>query len=190
MGNPIAGWNGNLPTDTLLDSGVLYLGTSIFSATSGGLKFDPQRQTRDMEFDGRKSPVALLDRTIYVRPMITGVVYQVPSTSFASLEPGASTVSLSGGPSGSTQIQPKAAGTMYVSGDYISNVRAVWYRANGTYVQIRFPKGICDKWDMAGRDREEVLFSVNFGARLDMGVSGNLLQTPPYVIEYFATLDS
>jgi hypothetical protein len=186
MPNPLSSWNGQLPTDVLLDSGILYIGAAIFSAQEGGLKFEPGKTIRSIPFDGQRAPIAGLDRTVEWKSSISGTIMEIPSTAFVDLEPGATTVTVAGGPTGATQVQPKAAGTLYAAGDYLANVRCVWQRGDGTYVQVRFPKCLCSKWDLTGKDKEEGKFAVTFEARLDMTVSGQLVSNPPFVMEYFS----
>lgn len=183
--SPLSSWNGNLGSEALMDGGILYIGSAIFSGQEGGLKFDPKKTARQIPFDGQVSPVVGLDRTVAMEAMISGVIMQVPYTAFVDLEPGATTVTISGGPSGATQLQPKAGRTMYVAGDYIANLRGIWQRADGTFKQVRFPKCLCTKWDLVGKDKEEGKYSVEFSARLDMAVTGQLISNPPYVVEYF-----
>jgi hypothetical protein len=189
QGNPLGSWTATLPQDVMLDSGVLYIGASIFSAQEGGLKFDPTKTIRQVVFDGQRSPIAGLDRTVETAAVLTGTVLQVSPTTFPTIEPGAATPVpvVGGGPAGATQLQPKQASIMYVAGDYLTNVRAIWQRGDGTYVQIRFPKALCTKWDLTGTDKEEAKWAITIEARLDMTVSGALVSNPNWVIEYFST---
>lgn len=188
-GNPLGSWTPTLPQDVLYDTGVLYIGASIFSAQQGGLKFDPTRTVRQVEFDGRRSPIVGLDRTVEMGAVITGTVLQVNPTQFPQIEPGAVAADpllFPGGPSGATAMQPKQAGLAYAAGDYLTNVRAIWQRGDYSYVQIRMPKALCTKWDLTGTDKEEAKFSITIESRLDMAVSGQLVSNASWVIEYFA----
>lgn len=183
---PLSSWTGQLATDILLDTGILYVGSSIFSAQEGGLKYDEGKTIREIEFAGKRSAVATLDRTVMFKPKLTGTILELPATSLLSIEPGASSATVSGGPSGASQYQPKAAGVLYAAADYLSNVRAAWQRTDGTYFQVRFPKALCIKWDIAGTDKQEGKFAIEIEGRLDMTVSGAHVSDPPMVYEYFS----
>lgn len=186
---PLSSWNGQLPTDVQLDSGILYINGAIFSAQEGGLKFDPGKEIRQIAFDGQRSAVKGLDRTVFWKPMISGVILQVPSSKFGTLEAGASGPgsTIAGGPSGATQLIPKSAGVLYASGDYITAPRAVWYRGDGTYVQVRFyDGGLCVKWDETGQDKTEAKFAIEIEARLDLTASGRNVYDCPFIMEYFS----
>lgn len=186
---PLSSWNGQLPTDVQLDSGILYINGAIFSAQDGGLKFDPGKEIRDIPFDGRRSKVKGIDRTVFWTPVISGNIMQVPVANFGVIEPGASAPSstITGGPSGATQRVGKSAGVLYASGDYIVQPRVVWYRGDGTYVQVRFfDGGLCTKWDETGQDKSEVKYAIEIEARLDLTASGRQVYDCPFVMEYFS----
>lgn len=186
---PLSSWNGQLPTDVQLDSGILYIAGAVFSAQSGGLKFDPGKEVRNIPFDGQRSPVKGLDRTVSWKPVISGNIMEMPSANFGVLEAGATGPgsTIAGGPTGATQLLPKSAGTLYATGDYISAPRAVWYRGDGTYVQVRFyDGGLCVKWDESGQDKDEVKYAIEIEARLDLTASGRNVYDCPFVMEYFS----
>lgn len=188
MPTPLSSWNGQLPTDVILDSGILYFGASpgtAFSAQRGGLKWDPGEEKRQIEFDGQHSGVAGLDRTTFWKAKLSGNFLQVPVAAWSQLEPGAALATVAGGPAGATQVQPKSAGVLYAAGDYLANARIAFMRGDGTYFQIRMPKAVVVKWDLSGTEKEEGLYAIEIEARLDMTVSGNTPATPPFVGEYF-----
>jgi hypothetical protein len=170
----------------LLDTGILYIGASIFSAQEGGLKFDPGKTLRNVEFDGKRTDIKALDRTVMFAPKLAGTILEFSAANIPNLEPGASAATVTGSPSGfTTGYQPKAAGVLYAAGDYLSNVRAIWQRGDGTYVQVRFMCALVSKWDLQGTDKQEGKVQVELDARLDMSVTGAHTSDPPYVIEYF-----
>lgn len=187
MVNPLSSYTTSLPSNVLLDSGVLYLGNSIWSAHEGGLTVDLKTTRRQIPFDGQSSDVVGLDRSTMFEGHIKGAVYEFSSTLALQYEAGATLATVTGGPSGATQVQPKAARTIYASGDYLSNVRAVWMRADNTFVQVRFPKALVMSWGpLKGADKNEVKIDLDIQAKLDMSVSGQLTNNCPWVVEYFA----
>lgn len=187
MTAPLTGFSSTFPSDVLLDSGVLYVGASVFGAFQGGLKFDPGIEYANTAFDGKRSPVKGLDRKANVMPKITGTVIQLSATNVGQVEPGA-TVSASGAWTGSTSYLPKRAAGYLASGDYLSDVRAIWLRGSGSFVQVRFPAGLLTKYDITSQDGQEVAIAVEIEARLDMSVSGANVGDSPFRIEYLASV--
>lgn len=193
MTAPLTGYTSTLPSDILLDSGVLYVGATVFGAFAGGIKFDPGVTYRNAEFDGKRSPVRLLDRVTMRMPKISGTVIQLSTTNVAQIEPGA-TVATTGAWTGSTSYTGKAAGPLLVAGDYLSDVRAIWQRGGatataGSYVQVRFPSALCIKYDVTGQDGSEVAIALEIEARLDPTLSGfTNIGSAPFRIEYLTTL--
>lgn len=187
MTAPLTGYTATFPTDVLFDSGVLYAGATVFGAFQGGLKFDPGTTYRNIEFDGKRSPVGLLDRKMMSAPKISGTVIQLSATNVGQIEPGAS-VTATGAWTGSTSYLPKKAGTNLVSGDYLTNVRGIWQRGSGGFVQVRFAQALCTKFDLTSQDGAEVAIALEIEARLDMTASGANVGDVPYRIEYIASV--
>lgn len=199
MTAPLTGYNVDLPNDILLDSGVLYVGTKVWGAFAGGLKFDPGISYRNADFDGKRSPVKLLDRVSMRMPKISGTVIELPlaTTTVAgnvpAIEPGAAT-NVTGAWSSVSSFAPKAAGVLLVAGDYLADVRLIYQRgasttSAGQYVQVRFPSALCTKYDITGQDGSEVAIALEIEARLDPALSGfSGTGAAPYRIEYISTL--
>ena len=116
MTAPLTGYNSDFPADVLLDSGVLYIGSLVWGAFSGGIKFDPGVTYRNTDFDGKRSPVKGLDRVTMRMPKITGTVIQLTPVAtanaaggIAQVEPGAA-INATGAWTGATSYAPKSAG--------------------------------------------------------------------------------
>jgi hypothetical protein len=189
MTAPLTGFTATFAsTDAVLDSGVLYVGANVFGVTKGGLNFDPGITYRNIEFDGKRSPVRLLDRKMMVQPKLSGTVIQLSTGNVAQLEPGATTAT-TGAWTGSTSYTGKRAATNLVSGDYLTDVRAIWLRASGGFVQVRFPAALCTKYDIQSQDADEVAIGIEIEARLDTSVTGfTNVGDMPYRIEYIASV--
>ena len=187
MTAPLTGYTATLPTDVVLDSGVLYIGSTVFGALTGGLKFDPGTEYRAVEFDGRRSPVKGLDRKAAMMPKLSGTLIQLSTTNVTQIEPGADLEATQAW-TGSTSYAPQRAGTFLVAGDYLENVRAIWLRGGGNYVQVRFPDALLTKYDVTSQDNAEIAIAVEIEARLDMSVSGANVGDAPYRIEYLAAV--
>ena len=193
MTAPLTGYTSSLPSDILLDSGVLYVGATVFGAFQGGLKFDPGVTYRNADFDGKRSPVKALDRVTMRMPKISGTVIQLATGNVSQIEPGAATAT-TGAWTASTSYAPKSAGQLLASGDYLSDVRCIWQRGGatssaGSYVQVRFPSGLCTKYDITGQDGAEVAIAIEIEARLDPTLSGfSNVGAAPFRIEYLTTV--
>ena len=92
MTAPLSGYTATLPADVVLDSGQLYVGAAVFGAFNGGLKFDPGVEYRNIEFDGKRSPITALDRKTAFMPSVSGTVIQLSTTNVGQIEPGATVV--------------------------------------------------------------------------------------------------
>jgi hypothetical protein len=187
MTAPLTGFSSTFPTDVLVDSGVLYVGAAVFGAFQGGLTFDPGVEYLNTTFDGKRSPVKLLDRKSNQMPKITGTMIQLSTTNVGQIEPGASVVT-QGAWTGSTSYAPKRAGLFLAAGDYLTDVRAIWLRGNNTFVQVRFPAALCVRYDVTSQDGQEVAIAIELEARLDMSVSGANVGDAPFRIEYLAAV--
>lgn len=180
---PLTGYTGTFPSDVVIDSGVLYIGDAVFGVLSGGLKFDPGISYRAIEFDGRRSPVKGLDRVTSRMPKITGTLIELPISAIPQLEPGVSYAPGAGWSAGD-QYVPRKADALLTEGMYLDNVRAVWLRGNGEMVQVRFPSGILNKYDITSQDGNEIAIACEIEARLDLSVEGSTPGDAPYYIEY------
>jgi hypothetical protein len=192
MTAPLTGFTATFPNDVLLDSGQLYVGTSVFGAFAGGLKFDPGITYRNIDFDGKRSPVTRLDRKTMQMPKITGTVIQLATTNVPQIDPGADgatgsvAITAIGGWSGaSSSYAPQRAGSLLIAGDYLTDVRAIWLRGDGKFVQVFLKSALCTKYDITSQDGAEVAIAIEIEARLNTGVTGYTnVGDAPYRIEY------
>lgn len=188
---PLSSYTATLPSDVLLDSGILYIGApgarTVLAAQEGGLKFDPGKTLRAVEFAGKRSRIKGLDRTVEFKSKFTGTLIEISPSLMATYEPGVTAVAYTGTPSGFTSgYAGKRAGVLYASGDYITTISAVWQRGDGTYCQVRFFDGaVITKWDLAGTDKQEGKLAVEIEAVLDMTVNGRNTSDCPYEIDFF-----
>lgn len=183
MTTPLTGYTDQFPSDVLLDSGVLYIEDSVFGTMSGGLKFDPGITYRNVDFDGKRAPIKGLDRVTTRMAKITGTLIELPISALPQIEPGVSYAAGAGWSAGD-QYVPRKADALLEEGQYLTNVRAVWLRGNGEFVQVRFFAALLTKYDATSQDANEVAIAVEIEARLDMERAGATTGTAPYVIEY------
>lgn len=185
----LTGYSTNLPTDALLDVGILMVGNAKIGVTKGAPQFDPARVIENIEFDGKHAPIKGLDRLFHGPASISGSLIELGDASsgaqLAKLEPGSSAAS-AGSPNVTT-ITPKVGGGLLASGDYLTDVRLIFERAvvgSGTkqYAAIYFPVGLVVQYGpIQGEDRKTGVIPFKIEARKDMG-SGTTADAP-YKIE-------
>jgi hypothetical protein len=178
-------YSATLPADILLDSGLLLVNASTpWGVSVGDLSFDPGIERKQAGFDGQRSAIVGLDRTVGFTPKISGTMKELSATRATGLyEPGSSSAVVSG----TTTLTPKKAGILYVVGEYLSAVRLAFPRGSGGYAWVKFPKALLTKYDIKGKDKDEAVISIEIEARLDMSVAADT-DVAPYVIEFAAAL--
>ena len=152
-------------TAVLLDPALLYVGGTLLGYTRGGLTFAPNPKYDTFDFDGSAMAVAGQDQLVDLDPTLSGAIITVTADQLAVLEPG-STTSTTGT---LTTLTPRAAHATIASGSLLTDVRAVWRRATGGYLQVRFPLALCTQYRITGKDKNEPVLEVEFHARAAAG---------------------
>lgn len=179
--------NTSLPQDIIVDSGLLYLGNTPFGVSVGGLKFDQAKKLENVEFDGKRSPIAGLDRVVDYAPKITGKFLPFGTGSVTVFDPGGSSSFGSLPTTGS--LTPVSGSSFFGAGSYISNLRLIYQRGAGGFAQVRFPLALCTDYKLAGTDKKAAEVDATFEARLNLASgSGNTTDTAPYIVELLATI--
>lgn len=194
----LTGYLTTLPSDVLLDTGVLYSGTGpgvIMGVTRGAPKWDPGFAIENLPFDGKHAPIKGLDRKFFGEPKITATLLEFgPAASgnqIAKLEPGSSSADSGTTPNTKTAITPAAGGILYVAGNYLVDVRLMFERglAAGagvkTFAAILLKCAFISKWDLQGQDKDGAIISIELVGRKDMA-SGTTADSP-YIIELYET---
>lgn len=176
--------NTNTPQEILIGSGVLLINSSTpWGVSLGDLSFDPGKEMRQIEFDGKASKIVGLDRIVAFDSKISGTIKEFSAAKMAVLEPG-STSAVGGG---ITTITPKKANALFAPADYLTNVRVAWPLGSGQWRWVKFPKALVYKYDIKGKDKDEATASIEIYACLDMSVAADT-DVAPYVIEQAAAL--
>lgn len=185
----LTGYSPNLPNDVLLDSGVLYIGSSAIGATRGGLEFSPDFEIQNVPFDGKQAAIKGLDRKFFGEDSkISGTLIEFGDSStgsqLAKLEPGGT--SASAGSPNVTTYTPNPASEFLASGDYQTNVRLIFERGvlSGTkkYAAVLFAVALVKTWSLKGENKGEATIGFEICARKDM--SSGTIADAPYVIEH------
>jgi hypothetical protein len=180
-----SGYSATLPADILLDSGLLLINnTTPYGVSMGDLAFDPGITRKQVGFDGQRAPIVGLDRTVDFAPKISGSMKELSGTRATGLYEAGSTSALN---AGVTTITPKNAGILLVTGEYLTNVRLAFPRGSGGYAWVKFPKALCTKYDIAGKDKDEAVIKIEIEARLDMSVAAST-DVAPYLVEFASSL--
>jgi hypothetical protein len=178
----------NTPKDILLDTALLYIGATPFGVSRGGLSFDPGRTERNVDFDGKRAPVAGLDRVTGYAPTITGKFLTLSKTEILKFETGAASATTGTAPNDTTTITPIDGSTQIASGSLIVNLRLIWRTGSGRFFQIRFPLAKCTRYTIGSTDNSEAEIDATFAARVDPAAVGFSTDDAPYVAEYIPTI--
>lgn len=194
---------GNLPADTLLDSGVLSIGATAVGVSRGGLSGTVEPEWRSVDFDGQRSKVMGLDRKVGIVARFAGTFIQFAQShiliyeaqkigslsatgqGMPSLTVAAAAALAAGAAAAMTSSVPgviEGAGKLFSAGRYLPDLRLTFQRGGGGDVRMIFPKALCNKYDAKGKDKAEAEVSAEFEARLDL--SGALTTDDmPYYVE-------
>jgi hypothetical protein len=194
---------GNLPADTLLDSGILSIGATAIGVSRGGLTGTVEPEWHDVDFDGRRTKVVGLDRKVGVVAKFGGTFIQFAQTQILIWEAqkigslsatGQGSPSLTVAQAAALTVAAAAAMTsnvpgvidgaqgLFSAGRYLSDLRLTFQRGGGGDVRMIFPKALCTKYDLKGKDKAEGEVSAEFEARLDMSVAADT-DVLPYITE-------
>lgn len=107
------------PDSLVVDAGVVYVGSNpLLKGTRGGLVFDPGKEMRHPEFDGKTTDIAGLHRNLRYNATIKGKCLMITPTTY---EAGSS----SDGSSGTNLTTMIDATEFLPSGAYLQNVRFI-----------------------------------------------------------------
>ena len=178
------------PTDILVDAAVVYIGTTSIGVLRGDPTFDPGREIRNADFNGKRADVVGLDRTIRWQSIISGVLLEFGASATPGggntlryLEPGSTETT----PSSVVTITPNPGGEFLASGDYVTDLKFIKKRGNATFWSVRFAKALCLTWSLAGGENDEGLINFSFAARNAVSALSDL-EKAPYIIERLAAL--
>lgn len=160
-------YNTRLPTDMILDTGILQAdittpGTlETIGVSRGGLSFDPGSENHEVEYDGRRAPVMGLDRKVFMRPKITGTMLLAGEQDLRLYE-------FAGAGTGLV-VTVKPANIFLVAGDYhkfaLIFSRSGYGATSAGTVTITFPVGLVMKYSISGKDKSEAEIPIEIEAR-------------------------
>ena len=181
-----SGYTSDLPDDILLDVAVLSRdvgGTpTVFGVSRGGLTFRPTIEYRNVEFDGKRSDIELLDRVIKRGGEISGTFIQLGLAQLNDLEPGSTVGTVTATDFNTYTITPAAASALLVAGDYTDNLMMTFQRGGGGTATVKFAKALCTQYEISGQDNSEAEVQATFATRLGATVAATSTDTAPYEI--------
>ncbi len=166
---PLSGYTTALPAEVLLNPAIIRIGSTALGVTKGGVSWDPEMEVASIAFDGKRSKhIKGLERVSMRGGKLSGTLIQLATAAqIKNIDLGATTAT--GGTGVTSIITPKDAGILFATGDYLTDVRAIWEIGNtGTYFSIYMACAVCLKYAIKGGDAGEGDVSFEFDAVLDM----------------------
>lgn len=181
------------PTEAMIDAGVLYLRSPDTSTllgigpSRGGLTFNPGREMRNVEFDGKTTDIEGLDRVLRYNSTLTGGLIDFSRKSLGYYEPG-STSSDSGSVS---RIQPIAATAFLTAGAYLKDVLWISRNQDNRIKVIGFARALVSEYEVVGEQDNETIANVTIMAKLPSSVT-DINQAPYrwFIANSIAELDA
>lgn len=182
---PLTGYSSTLPTDVILDAGVLFLNGSTAYGALKNVTVNLGQQWRNLadDIDGTYYPIATLDVRTGGVPFIEGELQQLGDTQILDLEPGGTSVTVAP----TTTVTPQGAGDLLAVGDYKTNVRVAFRRGGGGYTWVKFPLALVRGESIQGGAKGA---AGSAKIRIEARQAANATDTgvAPYVIENSTTL--
>lgn len=156
------------PTEAMVDAGVLYLRNPDASnligmgPSRGGLTFNPNKEMRNVEFDGKTSMIDGLDRVLRYNPQITGGLIDFSQKSLGYYEPGFTTAT-SGS---STRVAPIDATVFLAAGNYLKDLLWISRNQDDRIKVVGFPRALVTEYEVVGEQDNETIANVTIEARL------------------------
>lgn len=169
------------PASWLIDVGLIGLGAVgsvvVFSATKGGVTFDPGIQYRHIEADGISTEFEGGHRIVKYDSHLKTKLKNLPSTMIKALLPGSTQATVSS----VTTTTPKAARALLTigpSGHYIEDLWFIGNRSDGILAEVHIPRAL-PKFSIATTDNNEGDIDVDFMAVL---TDAQALNEAPFTI--------
>lgn len=198
----LTGRTDNFPKDVVFNAGVIMAGSTpaVKGTTMGGIKFDPGKEIRQLGYDGQAADVVGGDRIVRWKPKLSFTLQELGDSTtgnqLALIEAGSTQSDIGHQSTSKGRIRlltPKAAGVLFVVGDYIANLIGV-FEIGGAgiyqYARIQMDYALCTKYDVQTSDSAEGKINVEVEARLSASDAVNSPGKCPYVLELSENLPS
>lgn len=167
------------PTEAMIDAGVLYLRNPDASnligmaPSRGGLTFNPNKEMRNVEFDGKTSMIDGLDRVLRYNPQITGGLIDFSQRSLGFYEPGFAV----GSSGSSTRVSPIDSSVFLGAGAYLKDLLWISRNQDDRIKVVGFPRALVIEYEVVGEQDNETIANVTIEARLPRTAT-NIDQAP------------
>jgi len=161
------------PTEAMIDAGVLYIRNPDASnligmgPSRGGLTFNPGKEMRNVEFDGKTTDIEGLDRVLRYSSTLTGGLIDFSRKSLGYYEAGATSAD-----SGSTaRINPIGATEFLAAGAYLKDLLWISRNQDNRIKVVGFARALVTEYEVAGEADNETIANVTITARLPRDVT-------------------
>lgn len=189
-----SGYTAALPDTVVLDAGVLSIDGSTLFATRGGLRISNAEEWRNLDFDGKRSPIAGLDRKVANVLTISGRMIQINKRLLSVLlnHGGiAGLASLTVAEAAALSVAAMATYSAYGDGvpinasqmtaglsQQLKNVLVTWQRGNGGTFYVKTPYALVTSWSFAGGSKDAAEYDFTMETRQDLTSSTDTDVTP------------
>ncbi len=169
-----SGFTSGTPDALAINVGVLKVNGTVIGLSDGGLDFDPGIVDLQIPFDGARAPVAEMEYRVDYKSKISGTFITPSATFLQQLEPG--------GTLNADTITPIECGTLYATGDYLTNVELIVSRGDGTNLTVTFATAKVTKWSLDSKDKQALKVKCEIMAYLSKAAAASSTDTCPYTI--------
>lgn len=175
--SPVSGFTDTTAEDVLTDAGILVVGTPgdegtpmLLGASVDGFTWDPGKQLREMNFDGKRSPVVKGHRITGYQSVVSGAMLEFGDAQIPVFEAGATRTA---GPP--ILYTPKDAGAFFAEDDYVQNLWLFLERGVAGYLKVAYDWALVRKYTLVSKDNDEVKVATEF---LGCVINSNLGKCP------------
>jgi len=170
------------PEDFIVDVGVITVGgvAAAWSATVDGLQFDPGKEVRMVEFDGKSSDIEGMHRTIRYKAKLSGKIKRNGPDMMLDFEPGSESDGSSG--SNGNTITLLDARSPWQAGDYLTDVYYIGRQQDLVMFRVYMPRAVVVSYKLATKDNDEATWDVEIAPVLPADETN--LNLVPFVYQY------
>lgn len=149
-----------VPDDDIVDVGVITVNgvAAAWAASIDGLKWDPGKKVRHIEYDGRSFEHEGLHRTVGYDAKLSGKVKRGGVDFMLDLEPGSESDGSSG--SDGNVVTLLDARTPWEAGQYLSDVYYIGRQQDGILMRVHMPMAYINKYSLTTKDNNEAEWDI------------------------------
>jgi hypothetical protein len=178
-------WPGYVkPEEYIVDVGVITVGgvAEAWGATVDGIQWDPGKEVRHPEWDGRSSEHEGMHRTIRYNAKLTGKIKRGGAALMLDFEPGSESDGSSGSDGNTVSLldvrQP------WETGMYLEDVYYIGRQQDQTMMRVYMPRAYVKSYKLATKDNDEATWDIELVPALL--ASETNINTVPFAYQYVA----